>query len=253
MPNTRWVLLLVPVTALSLGMSPDAKPPESVEAKRVAAFVSALTAGTDAALKEFIEKNFAAGALERIPVEPRLRRLQGFAQEAGPLELKKTLPATPEGAAFVARSKKTGGWYEIRLELEPAPARGIVGIQIEDSDASAMEPEPVVRSDADAAREADAYVTKLAGQDKFSGVLLLARRGQPFLEKAWGLADREHETANTPATRFDVGSIDKVFTQVAIAQLASERKLALSDTIRRHLADYPSKVADEITILSSST
>jgi D-alanyl-D-alanine carboxypeptidase len=247
--STRVAAVVAALAVLALAPAPKPKPGESIERKRVAAFLSALNSGTDAALKEFIEKNFATKALARMPVEPRLRRLQGFAQEAAPLELKKTLEPAPEGPGFVARSKKTGQWYEIRLELEPSPPRGIVGVQIEDSDASAMEPEPVLHADADVAREAERYLARLAGQDQFSGVVLLARRGQPFFEKAYGSADREHSIANTAATRFNIGSIDKVFTQAAIAQLASEGKLALSDTVRKHLPDYPSAVADEITIL----
>src|SRR5207342_3868259 len=47
---------------------------------------------------------------------------------------------------------------------------------------------------------------------------------------------------------FNLGSINKVFTQVAVAQLAEQGKLSLSDTIRKHLPDYPSPVADKITI-----
>jgi len=245
----RRVSVVAALAVLALAPKPSRKPAESVEQRRIAALLSALNSGSDTALKEFIEKNFASGALARMPVEPRLRRLQGFAQEVAPLEMKKPLEPSPSGPGFVAQSKKTGRWYEIRLELEPALPRGIVGVRIEDSDASAMEPEPVLRSDADVAREAGRYVARLAGQDQFSGVVLLARRGQPFFEKAYGSADREGRTENTVATRFNVGSIDKVFTQVAIAQLASEGKLGLSDTVRKHLADYPSKVADEITIL----
>lgn len=245
----RRVTVVVAALAV-LALAPRTpKPAETVEQKRVAAFLSALNAGTDAAMKEFIVKNFSSRVLARMPVEPRLRRLRGFGQEAAPLEMKKPLEPAPEGPGFVARSKKTGQWYEIRFELEPAGPRAIVGIQIENSDASAMEPEPVLSADADVAREADGYLTKLAAQEQFSGVVLLARRGRPFFEKAYGLADRERQTANTTATRFNIGSIDKVFTQVAIAQLASEGKLALSDTVRKYLPEYPSKVADEITIL----
>lgn len=247
--SRRVTVVVAALSVLALAPSTAPKHAETVDKKRVAAFLAALNSGSDAKMKEFIEKNFASGALARMPVEPRLRRISGFAQEAAPLEMKKTLEAAPVGPGFVARSKKTGRWYEIRLELERSATRGVVAVQIEDSDASAMEPEPVLRTDADVAREAERYLAKLAGQDQFAGVALLARRGQPFFEKAYGPADRERQTANTPATRFNIGSIDKVFTQVAIAQLASEGKLALSDTVRRHLPDYPSNVADEITIL----
>jgi D-alanyl-D-alanine carboxypeptidase len=244
-----WPAAFAAVAALAVAGPKATKPPDTVEGRRVAAFLAAVDAGTEAPMREFVEKNFSARALERMPVEPRLHRLSAFAHESGPLELEKILAPAPEGPGIVARSKKTGRWYEIHLELEPGPARGIVGVEIEDSDASALEPEPRLRSDAGLARAADGYLAKLAREDRFSGVVLLARRGPPLFDKAYGLADREGRVPNTTETRFNIGSIDKIFTQVAIARLASEGKLALSDAIRRHLPDYPSPAADEITIL----
>jgi CubicO group peptidase (beta-lactamase class C family) len=254
----RWTILLGAAVLGVLGAAPvrSGKRPESVESRRITEFVAAVNAGTDGAMRQFIEKNFSPAALARMPVEPRLRRLRGFAEESAPLQMKKPLAPSPEGPGFVAQSQKTGEWFEIRMELERGAARGIVSIQIENSDESAMDPEPLLRGDTDISRSADAYLAKLAGQDGFSGVVLLARGGEPFFEKAYGLADRDRKTANTPATRFNIGSINKIFTQVAIAQLASEGKLALTDTLRTRLPDYPSRaadgpspVADGITIL----
>lgn len=239
------------VVALAAAPAKDTRSnlPDTVEGKRMAAFLAAVDANTEAAMRQLVEKNFSAKDLERLPVEPRVRRLYGFAQEVSPLTLEKLLKPTPDGPALLVRSGKTGRWYEIRLELTPDPAREILGVDIEDSDADAAQPEPVLKSDADVARTADAYLTKLERDGRFSAVVLLARHGKPFFEQAYGLADRERNVRNTVTTRFNIGSINKVFTQVAIAQLAAQGKLSLADTVRKHLPDYPSPAADEITVL----
>jgi hypothetical protein len=80
-----------------------------------------------------------------------------------------------------------------------------------------------------------------AADKNFSGVILLAKDGNPILTRAWGDGIRTD-------TKFNLGSINKIFTQVAIGQLAAAGKLELTDTIRKHLPDYPSPVADKITI-----
>src|SRR2546425_11075555 len=67
-----------------------------------------------------------------------------------------------------------------------------------------------------------------AAQKNFSGVVLLAKNGNPILMRAWGDGIRVD-------TKFNLGSINKIFTQVAIGQLAAAGKLALADTIRKHL------------------
>jgi CubicO group peptidase (beta-lactamase class C family) len=97
--------------------------------------------------------------------------------------------------------------------------------------------------------EAAARIDEAARSGEFSGVVLIARDGEVVLEKAIGLARRASETPNTPNMRFNIGSITKVFTRVLITQLAEEKKLELTDTISRHLPDYPDpEIAAEVTI-----
>ena len=103
-------------------------------------------------------------------------------------------------------------------------------------------------SDAEVVAALGRYVDRAAAQDLFSGVVLLARDGKPLLEKAVGLADPARKQPVRIDTKFNLGSMNKIFTQVAIAQLAQAGKLSPSDTIRKHLPDYPSPVADKITI-----
>src|SRR6059058_2054410 len=83
---------------------------------------------------------------------------------------------------------------------------------------------------------------------KFSGVVLLAENGKPILTKAYGFADAAQKIPNKTDTKFNLGSINKIFTQVAIGQLAAAGKLSVDDTVRKHLPDYPSPVADKITV-----
>lgn len=93
-----------------------------------------------------------------------------------------------------------------------------------------------------------AAVDKAVANDRFSGVVMLAKDGKPLLSRAWGMADPAKGIANRPDTKFNLGSINKFFTNIAIGQLAAAGKLSPNDTIRKHLPDYPSPVADKITI-----
>ena len=98
------------------------------------------------------------------------------------------------------------------------------------------------------ATELTSAVDQAAAQGKFSGVVLLAENGKPVLTKAWGFADAAQKIPNKTDTKFNLGSINKIFTQVAIGQLAAAGKLAVDDIVRKHLPDYPSPIADKITI-----
>jgi D-alanyl-D-alanine carboxypeptidase len=89
----------------------------------------------------------------------------------------------------------------------------------------------------------------LAGLDQFSGVALLAQDGVPVFERAYGMADRDARRPNDVETAFNLGSINKVFTAIAIRQLAAAGKLELDSTLARYWPSYPNAdVARRVTI-----
>lgn len=63
--------------------------------------------------------------------------------------------------------------------------------------------------------------------------------GRPVLEKAYGLADLEHDVRNTPDTLFEAGSVSKQFTAAAVLLLARDGKLSLDDPVRKYLPEVP--------------
>ena len=83
----------------------------------------------------------------------------------------------------------------------------------------------------------------------FSGVAVLAENGVPVFQNAYGMADRERNIPNSLETAFNLGSINKVFTQIAILQLSAAAKLNLDSTLATYWPDYPNTaVAHKITI-----
>ncbi len=94
-----------------------------------------------------------------------------------------------------------------------------------------------------------AWLDAAAAEDRFSGVVLLARDGKPVFERAYGMADREARTPNRVDTAFNLGSINKVFTATAIRQLAASGKLALDAPLRQAWPDYPNAdAATKVTV-----
>jgi D-alanyl-D-alanine carboxypeptidase len=83
----------------------------------------------------------------------------------------------------------------------------------------------------------------------FSGVVVLARQGQPVFQRAYGMADRGTSRPNDLETAFNLGSINKVFTQTAIMQLVAAGKLNLDSTLAKYWPDYPNReVARKVSI-----
>ena len=99
------------------------------------------------------------------------------------------------------------------------------------------------------ADEIDKSIERLAANDQLSGAVLIAWQGETVLERAYGLADRDQNIPNRTDTKFNLGSLDKMFTAISILQLAEQGRLSLDDSAADHLPDYANQdVARSVTI-----
>src|SRR5262245_21112153 len=95
------------------------------------------------------------------------------------------------------------------------------------------EPQP-----AEVTRALSEYFQKVAGLG-FSGAVLVSRDNKVLIRNGYGWADQERRVPITPETVFDIGSITKVFTAVAIMQLEERGKLSTSDKITKYFSNVP--------------
>jgi len=104
-------------------------------------------------------------------------------------------------------------------------------------------------TEAEAIAALDRELDRANAADEFSGTVLIAKHGVPIFAKAYNRADRERGIANTLDTAFNLGSINKMFTAVAIIRLVQDGKLAVTDTVGKYIRDYPDRaIADHVTI-----
>jgi CubicO group peptidase (beta-lactamase class C family) len=81
----------------------------------------------------------------------------------------------------------------------------------------------------------------------FMGSVLVARGDEVLLSKGYGSANLEWGIANTPATKFRLGSVTKQFTAAAVLLLAERGKLTLEDPVKKHWPGAPA-AWDAVTI-----
>src|SRR5262252_9775681 len=74
---------------------------------------------------------------------------------------------------------------------------------------------------------------------QFMGAVLVARGSKILFEKAYGFADIDNDVANTTQTKFNICSLTKQFTALAILQLAEQGRLKLEDPVSRYYPEAP--------------
>lgn len=207
---------------------------QEVAERRAKEALAAIAIADSAALKRFIAANFAPGLPP--PAEARMvNMISGLRADSGGLAFVSAAAAGPDMVAVKVDNALTG-WRDtvmLRLETEaPHRIRG-VGLYIPEPPAALKGP----LSDAQIAAAAEQLSSRLAGVDAFSGAYLLARGDDVLFARAYGEANKDFGVPNTLDTRFNLGSMNKMFTAVAIAQLVEAGKLSFEDPVSKFVPD----------------
>ena len=96
--------------------------------------------------------------------------------------------------------------------------------------------------------EINQLVEDLSTNDKFSGTVLVAKGNTIIYQKAVGFANKERNSKNDMNTKFNLASMNKMFTGVAIAQLVEKNKLRYTDRVVKYLPNLPKKTFGNVTI-----
>jgi D-alanyl-D-alanine carboxypeptidase len=183
-----------------------------------------------------------------VPPAQRAARLMELRRDLGRVTVRRVDASGLDAVAMILEGEK-GRMIRMTLEFGPAPDYFLRGIGVNDADSADLAGPlpPMTRAEALAAIETE--LAKRTAADSFSGVVLISRRGAAPYLKAWGQAGREFGVPNRTDTKFNLGSINKIFTKTAIAQLLEKGKLSLDDTLGRLLPEYPNKdAAAKVTV-----
>lgn len=85
-------------------------------------------------------------------------------------------------------------------------------------------------------------------RSEFSGSVLQYKAGQVVFDKSYGFEDRQSKINNKTYTKFNLGSVNKLFTKIAIAQLIQRGELHLEDLAISYVPELKKADMDKITM-----
>jgi CubicO group peptidase (beta-lactamase class C family) len=205
------------------------------------AWLAAFNSGDRVRYEAFLRRHFPSRVPMGLPDA-------GFRDYTGGFDLRKVGRVSATRASGWVQERDSDQFASFVMRVSAAKRPKILSLQLVAIPRPAAFPIPRL-TESEAIAGVDALLRRKAAEDRFSGAALLARNGEILFARAYGLADRERGIANTLETRFRVGSMNKMFTAVATLQLAEAGKLALDDTVGKHLPGYPNRaVATKVTV-----
>ena len=251
MTQTLCVALLFALSASAQNARP-VELPDTPAGRTVAAYVKAFNSGDEKAMRDFFTNHLAASSLAGRPLDARIEVYREMRGNMGTIEVRRVLTARDDEVVVLAQTARSD-WFELGFQFEKNPPHKLSGLRIEDAEPPGAATEandlPLRLTETQFIEGLDKQIAQAVAADEFSGAVLIARKDKPVFQKAYGLASKEYNVPNRVDTKFNLGSINKIFTQIAIGQLVENGKLSLDDKLGKHLPDYPNReAAEKVTI-----
>lgn len=87
----------------------------------------------------------------------------------------------------------------------------------------------------------DKYFLNAFKNSNFTGCALVSQKGQIIFENFYGYKNIKNKDTLNINTSFQLGSVSKQFTAVAILQLVEQKKIKLTDSIQKFFPNFPYK------------
>lgn len=220
--------------------------------QRLRTLVELSTSCEEGKAMKWVKENFTEGHFKFAPANAIARRICAMSRQAGGFEIERVEALGDNEIEATLKGKQKPARISMRLGTEPAAPHLIRGWGYQSAAGSV--PDALLDAAPGASeREKVATIAKaaksLAEQQKFSGAVLVAKGRDILYREAFGKRNNSTGEPNALDTKFHLGSMPKMFTSVAVAQLVQAGKLKYDEPIATYLPDYPNpEVAKKVTL-----
>jgi CubicO group peptidase (beta-lactamase class C family) len=242
----RCKLLAAVAIALSFNgraLADTSQPLAGPMGQRVSSYIVAFNAG-QAQMLAWVKANMTAEAIAARTSAERDTIYQRMRGDFQSLKFVRVLSSGPAELAIEARGG-SGDPITLDFRFDGTPLERVAGLGVRIG-ARAAAPLPSVNhtlDDTQIGAALNALLTTRTREGKFSGTVLVAHHGSTIFDGAYGSASKSFGIQNSTTTRFNLGSIDKLMTRIAIEQLVEDGRIHYDDKLGTLLPSYPNRDA----------
>ncbi len=234
--------------------------PETPAGNRAKEIFEFLNGTSSHSTEDYIKNNYAPSFRDAFPLASHVAVFSTTQGLFGKLQLVEIPESTPYGITTILKSASREAYLKLELHVESEEPHRIVSIGIVPSDkpanaGEAMQEDETGDNSQKSKEPKEIDLNALHNQlstktenNEFSGVVLIAKDGKKIFHEAYGYASKAHKVKNALDTKFNLGSINKLFTSIGIAQLLEKGKLSIDDPIGKYLDIFPHEIASNVTV-----
>ncbi len=227
--------------------------PAGKKGERIRSVIETVNSNDPERIRRFLMQNCSEEFRNIVPIDDHISVFLGLGRQTGGIDFHSIRTYVPERhgeTVVIVKDHNFESWRGITMRFDGAENFLITGLEFSPARTPTDVESPSPLNQEQFLQEVKALMERICEQDVFSGTLLVARGNELILEQACGEACKRFHVPNNIDTKFNLGSMNKMFTATAIVQLAEKGLLSYHDPISKYVDEtwLPREITEKITV-----
>lgn len=226
--------------------------PGGKEGERIQSLIATINSNDPDQIRRFIEEALTEKFRNIAPMEEHISVCLDIYRETGGVDfhsIRTYVPERKDETVVILKDRNFESWRAFVISFDKSENALISGLtfNIARTPSNVKETPLTEKQFLQMTKE---VIERVCKQDVFSGTVLIAKGEEVLLTQVCGEASKRFHVANNIETKFNLGSMNKMFTATAIVQLVEKGKLSYDETIDKYVDDtwLPKDITSKITI-----
>ncbi|MGB6339010.1 MAG: serine hydrolase domain-containing protein, partial [Candidatus Aminicenantaceae bacterium] len=260
---TRKILLTILLCVFLLSFATAQQPsevsyhdesvlPAGKRGERIQSIIDTINSNDPERIRRFIKEECSERFRNFAPMDEHINVFLNTYLETGGMTFHSVRFYVPERkgeTVVVLKDKNFNSWQSFVVKFSDEESFLVRSLRFGVARTPSNITEPVLATE-DVINEVKDLMKRLCERDVFSGTVLIAKGKDVLYSFACGEASKRFHVPNNIDTKFNLGSMNKMFTSTSIVQLAEKGKLSFQDPISKYVDEswLPEEITSKVTI-----
>jgi len=226
--------------------------PAGKKGERIRSLIATINSNDPAQIRRFVEETLTERFQKLAPMEEHINVVLDFYRETGGVDFHSIRTYVPERkgeTVVILKDRLFESWRAFTIGFDGSENFLIAGLRFNVARTPSNVKETAL-TEKQFLQTIKDLLPRLCEKEVFSGSLLIAKGDKVLLEYACGEASRRFHVPNNIDTKFNLGSMNKMYTATAITQLAEKGLLTYQDPLSKYVDEswLPEEITSKITI-----
>ncbi|UCC39206.1 MAG: beta-lactamase family protein [Candidatus Aminicenantes bacterium] len=226
--------------------------PGGKRGERIQSLINTLNSKDPARIRRFMEEECTEKFRKFAPMDEHINVFLNIHRQWGGADfhsIRTYVPERKSETVVILKDRNFESWRAFVIRFDKSENLLIARFQFNDAHTPSNVSEPEI-SEKQFIQMTKDMIRQICERDVFSGSVLIAKGDEVLLTQACGEASKRFHVPNNIDTKFNLGSMNKMFTATSIVQLAEKGVLSYEDPISKYVDEswLPKEITSKITI-----